>query len=144
MNGATQQLYTYMGSERVNVEVMFARPDDSDPVITCRLREWSAGRNASRMILAGGRTLDEAVAYAYVGLCDNSWIPLDWKLRAAFVGVVNSVFEKPVLVRPAFRVSDVLSDADEWDVVPVPLTPANGPQDGAQRGPRRKDSKEQG
>jgi hypothetical protein len=131
-----------MGNERVNVEVMFARPDDEDPIISVRLREWSAGRNAGRMILAGGRTLDEAVAYAYNGLCDNAWLPIDWKLRAAFVGVVNSVMEKPIPVRPRIALSAILTDDDDPFLTDTLEPGGNVPQNGAQNGPGRNSSKD--
>lgn len=142
MNAMQQELYERMGLERVNVEFMFARDDDVDPVITCRFREWSAGRNAGRMILAGGRTLDEALAYAYTGLCDNEWIPLDWRLRAIGVGVVSTVTPKLVPVRQPIDVRALLTGRDD-DFLNDDTSPAvNVPQQGAGSQPKRNGSKD--
>lgn len=144
MNAERQELYVRMGQERVNVEIMFARDDDEDPVISCRLREWSAGRNAGRMILAGGRTVDEAIAYAYHGLCENHWIPLDWRLRAVGIGTVYGVVTPIVPVRRPIDVSAILRRDDDWLEAEVPDSRGNGPQNGAQRDPERKNGKRQG
>lgn len=143
MNAERQELYVRMGQERVNVEIMFARDDDEDPVISCRLREWSAGRNAGRMILAGGRTVDEAIAYAYHGLCENHWIPLDWRLRAVGVGTVYGIVTPIVPVRRPIDVSAVLRHDDDWLTADLPDTGGNGPQNGAQRDPQRNSTKRQ-
>lgn len=144
MNAMQQELYERMGLERVNVEFMFARDDDADPVISCRFREWSAGRNAGRMILAGGRTLDEALAYAYQGLCENDWIPLDWRLRAVGVGVVTTVTPKLVPVRQPIDFRALLAgSSDDFltdDTSPAVKVPQNGASDGPQRN-RSKDSR---
>lgn len=143
MNTERQELYLRMGTERVNVEIMFPRDDDDDPVISCRFREWSAGRNANRMILAGGRTVDEAIAYAYTGLCDNQWIPLDWRLRAPGVGTVYGVITPPVPIRRPIRASAIVDDDDLWGLTDQSQPTVNVPQNGAQGQPERKDRKGQ-
>lgn len=144
MNDERQRLYEYMGTERVNVEIMFARPDDDEPIITCRLREWSAGRNAQRMILAGGRTVDEAIAYAYTGLLENNWIPLDWRVRAPYVGAVYGVVTPPVPIRRPIALNAILAHQPELFPIDDPSWRTNVPQQGAQEQPQRKSSKDKG
>lgn len=142
MNAMQQELYSRMGLERVNVEFMFPRDDEADPVITCRFREWSAGRNAGRMILAGGRTLDEALAYAYTGLCENEWIPLDWRLRAVGVGVVSTVTPKLLPVRQPIDVRALFTSPD-LDFLSDDTSPAvKVPQNGTEARPDRNSSKD--
>ena len=140
MNAMQQELYARMQQERVNVEIMFTRDNEQDPIISCRLREWSAGRNAGRMILAGGRTLDEALAYAYTGLCENEWIPVDWRARAVGVGVVHTLAPTPLPVRQPINLRDLLEADNTWDMIDVSSPAPNGPQNGAHKQPRRKDS----
>lgn len=141
MNAERQELYVRMGQERVNVEIMFARDDDEDPVISCRLREWSAGRNAGRMILAGGRTVDEAIAYAYHGLCENHWIPLDWRLRAVGVGTVYGIVTPITPVRRPIDVSAVLRQDEDWLAADLSDSAVKVPQNGAGSDPQRNSSK---
>ena len=81
-------IYAEVAASRVNCEVMFEEATTEDPIITCRLRPWKGGRNANSMVLAGGRTMDEALYYAYVGLYRGHYIPMDWSARAVSVGLV--------------------------------------------------------
>jgi len=143
MNTMQQELYARMSLERVNVEVMFPRADDEEPVISCRLREWSAGRNAGRMILAGGRTLDEALGYAYMGLCENDWVPLDWRLRAVSAGVVNTATPIPTPIRRPVDMRALLRGDNDLFSTEDTLSPPNVPQNGAHGQPERKSSKHQ-
>lgn len=136
-----QELYRRMGSERVNVEIMFARAEDEELIISCRLREWSAGKNAGRMILAGGRTLDEAVAYAYQGLFEGTWVPMDWKARAYGVGTVQGISAVPTPIRRPLDLRALVNEDAEWEVMPPMESGVNGPQNGAQSHPEGKSSK---
>jgi hypothetical protein len=137
MSTERQRLYEYMRSERVNVEIMFPRLDDEEFVITCRFREWAVGRNAGRMILAGGRTVDEAIAYAYVGLLEGTWVPMDWRARAPYIGTVARVSETPTPIRRPLDVQSLFDGQPELFPIDDGLSPVKVPQKGAQRGPQR-------
>ena len=96
-------LYAVMCDERLNVDFIFVPLDDGTPIINCRFREWKKGNATDRMILAGGRSLDEALVYAYKGLTDNVWLPMDWSARAYNIGLVN------MLARPHLPVRERLA-----------------------------------
>lgn len=85
-----EDIWSALSTERVNVEVMFVPDPISGLMVSCRIRPWKGGNNADRMILAGGASPDEAIAYAYFGLYRGRWIPLNWSQRATTLGVQNA------------------------------------------------------
>lgn len=87
-------IYAELAASRVNCELIFGEATTQDPVITCRLRPWKGGRNSNSMVLAGGRTADEAIYYAYVGLYGGHYVSMDWAARADGVGLVYELSAK--------------------------------------------------
>jgi hypothetical protein len=92
-------LYAVMCDERINIDVLFVPLDDGTPVINIRFREWKKGNATDRMVLAAGRSLDEALVYAYKGLTENVWLPMDWSARAYEIGIVNMLARPHLPVR---------------------------------------------
>jgi len=87
-------IYAEIAASRVNCEVIFEEATSPSPIVTCRLRPWKGGRNSNSMVLAGGRTVDEALYYAYVGLYGGHYVPMDWSARADSVGLVYELSPK--------------------------------------------------
>jgi len=136
-------LYAAMALERMNIEFMFGPGRSGDVLITCRLRPYKQHRNADRMILAGGYSLDEALALAYVGMVDQRWLPLDWTARATQKGVVLvlAVQEVPAPANDALkRRVEALYGGRMTEPSAKHL---NGAQNGAQEQPEQTNSKSQ-
>lgn len=108
MEDPIRALYAVMCGERLNIDVMFVELDDGTPIINCRFREWKKGNATDRMILSGGRSLDEALVYAYRGLVDNTWLPMDWGARSYNIGVVNMLARPHLPVRQHLSVESLL------------------------------------
>ncbi len=132
-----QDLYLAMTEERVNAEFMFVSLDDGTPIINCRLREWKRGNAADRMILAGGRNCDEALAYAYQGLIGNNWLSMDWSARAYNVGIVNMLQRPHLPVRQPVDVQRLLSGFSNGHVTSGPESGDSAGQKPAQLHQRR-------
>lgn len=126
-------LYLVMCGERVNVEFLFVELDDGTPVINCRLREWKRGNASERMILAAGRSLDEALVYAYKGLSEAIWLPIDWSARAYEVGVVSMLARPHLPVRPPLPFDSALRAINQRNVTEVPHPADNVPLSVSQR-----------
>lgn len=141
-------IYAELAASRVNTELCFAEATVEEPIITCRLRPWKGGRNSNSMVLAGGRTADEALYYAYIGLYRGDYIPMDWSARAANVGLVLELDPKttpqhrtPGLQLDAARSFDAflgnqsaeakngVSGGSEGHSEPLRLTGRNKPRD---------------
>ena len=112
MEDPIRALYAVMCDERLNIDVMFIALDDGTPIINCRFREWKKGNATDRMILAGGRSLDEALVYAYKGLTDNIWLPMDWSARSYNIGVVNMLARPHLPVRQSLAFDSLLEAAN--------------------------------
>src|SRR5688572_10621587 len=82
------QVYACMATERVNCDIIFIEEENQGVFINIRLRPWKGGRRADSMVLAGGRTLDEALYYAYSALFQGLYIPQDWSARTLSRGYV--------------------------------------------------------
>lgn len=134
-------LYAVMCGERLNVDVIFVDTDEGVPIINCRFREWKKGNATDRMILAGGRSLDEALVYAYRGLVDNVWLPMDWSARSYNVGVVNMLARPHLPVRQPIAIDSVLRAVNSGHMTTGPQPVDSVRQNGAQS--RRGQSKEE-
>ncbi len=125
-------VYAMLAEARVNVELMFTNNEDDGFLITCRIRPWKAPVGSDRMILAGGRTVTEAVYWAARGYSENLWTDLDWRGRAMGVGVVHP---KPRLLQaPLPSLAPMMASDDLFpvDVDTEPQTPKKMRQKAAQ------------
>lgn len=86
-----EDLYTCMATERVNIEFMFVEDESIGIIINCRFRPWKGGKDNGLMVLSGGRSLDEALFYAYKGLYERNFIALDWTARTVRIGLADNV-----------------------------------------------------
>jgi len=93
------------------------------------------------MVLAGGYSLDEALALAYVGMVDQRWLPLDWAARATQKGVVLvlAVQDSPAPANDALkrRVAALFGER----MTEPSAQRLNGAQNGAQEQPEQTSSK---
>lgn len=116
-----EDVYALLAEGRVNIELMFTWSDESGSLITCRLRPWKNSEEDGNMILAGGRTADEALYWAGRALLNKQWINLDWRARANGIGV-TTILAPIVSEQQAQRTRRLLSK-ELWEPIPVPQVP---------------------
>jgi len=127
-----RDVWLALSTERVNTELMFVDDEEIGFLVTCRMRPWKGSAQEGRMILAGGRTPHEALAYAYQGLFEDRWLSLDWRARASKVGVMVALVPRITSEFP--RRGSVL-DVDSLfgdEMVQSTLPEVNEPQNGLQ------------
>jgi len=89
------EVYESVMSMRVNVEFAFHHNEEGDLIVTCRLRPWKNTGENQKMMIGGGRTLDEALCFAVEAWLDGYYLPLDWSARAQRIGACEELPVRP-------------------------------------------------
>src|SRR5688500_17537286 len=127
-----RDVWLALSTERVNTGLMFVDDEEMGFRVTCRMRPWKGSAQEGRMILAGGRTPHEALAYAYQGLFEDRWLSLDWRARASKVGVMVALVPRITSEFPrrgsVLDVDSLFGDEMVQSTFPEDLGPQNGLQ----------------
>ena len=114
-------LYAFFSEEKVNLDLIFDWQEDRGLLINVRARPWKNAPNESRMVLAAGRTVDEALLWAARGILNNRFIPLIWNRRCVATGIdkrltitpnQDHVRRTPVLAQELFQEPDVTDNTE--------------------------------
>lgn len=132
-NYTRSDMYQDLSTEKVNWDVMFQTTEPSNPVISVRARPYKTDRQTGRMVLAGGRTLDEAFAYAQLGLISAQYIPLDWSQRAIVVGIQQPSNGNPLRNSRRISAEDLTEALNDGTMTETMGVTVNEPPKGAEK-----------
>jgi hypothetical protein len=117
-------VYSYLSEEKVNIDLIFDWDEDRGLLINARARPWKNSANDGRMVLAAGRTVDEALLWTVRGLLNNRWIPLNWSRRCREIGIdkrlapireENQVRRNPTLAQELFTEPSESNDTNDQE-----------------------------